>query len=583
RALDQGRLQVLFNLVMADMHLTLLEQRLQERPGAAEDVNDGVDMLQHCAQFGGCLAKDGHDMDKYVKRVEKARQTIGDVAASRMAAVAERYKLPSLTRFQAGDVKLPKVVLPSPRQRPSADAGGVAGARARSTTNLRGLPSMREDGPLTPKRLDDLMLWAAHKGSGKEDLQSNLVLQEVEGLLFGIFADQGIQATAKTFGKDDTSKLVKLVELYRSVLNSLLGARSLRGRMEVELRSRETLVVWIAYAVSFAVARDQAPESMANFGVCLKPDDLKYLVLPHKLAVDAGLRVADFLRSHARGNLAVFTLADGGRATFSLAANVARRSSQVRDIWKKEVIAAERRRGGHWTIVKALQKERIEIRGKLRVSKRKLQVQDSSLERATAVREMESCDCSDGRFGVLTCDRCEDMATASRACDATKREIATFERRLKETETIPPVFQPLPKDETAAYQVLFFLHMPEVFRSLAHLSFQAQQMLLPRKWDTPLTKAVQRPPCRTLWSAYYNSSQSSKYLRNLTETRRGQDGAVKLGFDGELGKPEKMVDHCSTPSDGVWHPDALLPGCMVWEGGTFSADVRPFSFDPFSP
>ncbi|CAM9681753.1 unnamed protein product, partial [Ectocarpus sp. 8 AP-2014] len=124
--------------------------------------------------------------------------------------------------------------------------------------------------------------------------------------------------------------------------------------------------------------------------------------------------------------------------------------------------------------------------------------------------------------------------------------------------------------------------MPSVFRSLSRLSFQAQQMLLPRKWNASLSEAVKQQQCSDSWSEYYNAHQSSVYHTRATPAVRAQDGDVKLGYIGEVGKPEKMVDRCVKPSDGVWHPDALSPGRMLWHGGSFPGDRRDFCFNPFS-
>ncbi|CAN0541287.1 unnamed protein product, partial [Scytosiphon promiscuus] len=156
-----------------------------------------------------------------------------------------------------------------------------------------------------------------------------------------------------------------LVELYRSIISAFLSDKLSGGPMKVELRSRETLVVWIAYAVSFAAARDQNPESMAGFGVCLDPQDIKHLVLSNKLAVDAALKVADFLRSSTRHKNGVFTLADHGAATFRLAATAAKSWSWMRDIWAREITAAKRRCDEHWRTVQKLRRERTEIREKI--------------------------------------------------------------------------------------------------------------------------------------------------------------------------------------------------------------------------
>lgn len=47
-----------------------------------------------------------------------------------------------------------------------------------------------------------------------------------------------------------------------------------------------------------------------------------------------------------------------------------------------------------------------------------------------------------------------------------------------------------------------------------------------------------------------------------------------LGSVGAEGNPEQLV--C-----GVWYPDGLAPGIMMWRGSGFTSDRREFNFDPF--
>lgn len=602
RGVDQEKLQVLFNLVVADLHLTLLEQRLPRLPGASQD--EGVEMLECCARLGESLAHDGHAMTGYLGRMETARQTLRDVGASQMAGVAERYKLPDISAlFRAEDAQLPVVALPSPPRRPSSGSGGTADAKIRSMKNLSGLPLISMEGrALTPQRLDDTVAWATDSRLATGHLQSQLVLREIEWLLFETAAQQKLGDAARTFGDTDASKLVKLVNTYRAALGTFLNSSSGRAQMRVELRSRETLVVWVAYVVSFAVARHRWLPSMVQFGVCLRPDDLKHLVLSDKLATDAALKVADFLRAYTRPQRAVFTLADRGSATFDLAANVARDSSHIRGIWGNEVAASRGRRDAHWVKVKALQETRAVIREDISMIKAELFTQEALVEKATQKRSDSQIKYEDrrkddrwdddiglcrgrlfrGRYRFCWCQHCLDVTTAESECSATRARIEGLEKRLRDTERISPVLQPFPEAEAAALPVLFFLHMPQAFRSLAHLSFLAQQVLLPQQWDTSLTEAVKQPPCSTHWHAYCIKHRLSNYFTLATPTPMGQEGRVTLGYCGEVGEPETMVDKCGNPSDGVWHPDTLSPGRMLWQGGDLSADQRSFYFDPFS-
>lgn len=601
RVVDQERLDVLFKLVEADFHLSLLEQRVSGLSGASKE--EGMDMLQCCARLGESLAHDRHHMEQYLTRMEAVRQTLCDAAATQMARVAERYQLPDINDvFRAEDAILPVVELPSPVRRPSSGTSGIADAKVRSAKNLSGVPAMTMEGRvLTPRRLVDTVAWAKDVHLSRGALRSQLVLREIEGLLFETAAQQKVEDMAEIFGDEDASKLIKLVDIYRSVLGAFLGSSGGGAQMRVELRSREILVTWIAYVMSFAVARHQWWQSMETFGVCLDPDDLRHLVLSGKLATDAALKVVDFLRAHTRPQRAVFTLADRGSATFNLAADVAGESSRIRGIWNNEVTASHGRRDAHWAKVKSLQETRAGIRDSIFTSKAELFQQRAKLETAKAERSESQLNYSRLRKAERTsagtevcrlgsrlhrscwCKFCQSVTDAQRARDSTQQQIAAFERRLRDTQKLSPVLQPLPESETAALQVLFFLHMPQVFRSLGHLSFQAQQVLLPQQWDTSMTEAVKQPSCATHWHDYCNQHRSSNYHNPVTPTPVAAAGSVKLGYCGELGEPETMVDNCRDPSDGVWHPDTLAPGRMLWEGGDFPVDLRSFYFDPFSP
>lgn len=102
--------------------------------------------------------------------------------------------------------------------------------------------------------------------------------------------------------------------------------------MQAELRSCE-LLVWIACAMVFTAVRHKYPKTMMDHGVCLCPNDLRHLVLSEKIAVDAALKLAEFLRRHTRQSRAVFSLLDGGNATFAMVFQ-ARIVTALSTIWK---------------------------------------------------------------------------------------------------------------------------------------------------------------------------------------------------------------------------------------------------------
>lgn len=297
RGLGPDMLEVLFDVMMADFALYLLEERLPRLSAAANDLSEGMQMLKSAAQLARTLTDNGHTMTAFAERVHKARQSLNDLVSTRMVGSAACFKLPAANgdlgtndALTGGDVKLPSVVLPSPLQRPPTGSAGLDTARSRSAKHLTGLPSFGQESgrPLTAGILEDITSWIA-RGHWTGDLAAQLVLGEVETLLFTTASSRSIDSAASTLGAGDIVNLEALVGTYKSVLANFRGGVS---RVSVELHSRETLVCWIAYAVVFAATRNTLwPQEMESCGVCLRPTDLQYLALSDKLAVDAALKV----------------------------------------------------------------------------------------------------------------------------------------------------------------------------------------------------------------------------------------------------------------------------------------------------
>ncbi|CAN0412868.1 unnamed protein product, partial [Discosporangium mesarthrocarpum] len=313
-------------------------------------------------------------------------------------------------------------------------------------------------------------------------------------------------------------------------------------------------------------------------------DSLRHLVLSDKLATDAALAVSCYLREHSRAGHAIFTTADGGKATFAMAEQYARSSGRMMTVWRTEQDNAERRREGHWHEVRRKQDLAARLRNEIVELRRRLGVE----ERTRGQVQLRRCDCQYSRWGKShTCTRCMALPPATQAVRRTEKIIAERKRSLEEAERSPlGVIQPLPAEEGKALQVIFFLYMPLTLRQLSRLSFTAQQMLLPRNWDMGVLQAAKDDAFATGWPEHYNSHQASRYAPHV-RPNEGTDGAVLLGSSENVPQPHDVpprhVDHCSSTFDGVWHPDSLAPGRLGWKGGDFPADVRSESlYDPFS-
>jgi hypothetical protein len=226
------------------------------------------------------------------------------------------------------------------------------------------------------------------------------------------------------------------------VLHTFKASAAAKARMCVELRSREVLVAWVAYCMLHAAASRQHP-ILQQYGVGLRWEDLRHLVLGDRTACDALLAVAAYLQRHSKPGRAVFTLRDGGQATFSMAKEYAQGDTQIMATWKVEQDAAQDRREAHWQ----------EVCGKVQ--------QAESLQAVLTVEEEAEQAASedlDSHFGEGRKKKKAALAAAKRARVSTEAQLS---QALKSPD---PVFQPLPRGEDAALTWLFFLYMPPMFR-----------------------------------------------------------------------------------------------------------------------
>ena len=126
---------------------------------------------------------------------------------------------------------------------------------------------------------------------------------------------------------------------------------------------------------------------------------------------------------------------------------------------------------------------------------------------------------------------------------------------------------------------------------LARLSFTAQLLLLPRsdkvqhanKWEPDtefdIRAAIETVRPETVWRQYYMVGSSD----------RSHDAAspdVILGSDGKVVTNKEHwapsnVRSFFRPSDGVWHPDRLVPR-LFWAGGGREIDARGGFYNPFA-
>jgi hypothetical protein len=130
--------------------------------------------------------------------------------------------------------------------------------------------------------------------------------------------------------------------------------------------------------------------------------------------------------------------------------------------WEVEKSAASQREKEHWEEVLRKQGLARQLRS---------EIKSREDEKLTLLRKIEENWNSSN----------EVLRQLRRRCDEVSNRLSALASELNSAEKPPPpVIQPLPSEEKKALKVLFFMHMPQRFRSLSRLSFTCQQMLIPR-------------------------------------------------------------------------------------------------------
>ncbi|WIA08443.1 hypothetical protein OEZ85_007880 [Tetradesmus obliquus] len=155
--------------------------------------------------------------------------------------------------------------------------------------------------------------------------------------------------------------LKQVVDAYRKALLGFKATQAEAALMQVQLRSAEVLVVWVAYCMMFEASRRLLPV-VNRYGVGLHWTDLRQLVLPDRLAVDAACTVSAYLLQQSNPERQLYSLHDGGKGTLSFAFDYAAQCEDLMEIWLHEQEQAQARVQARWVEVKRKQRMAVQLR-----------------------------------------------------------------------------------------------------------------------------------------------------------------------------------------------------------------------------
>ena len=345
---------LLFRVMIAQIRIWLTERHLISviQNASAPRVDEIMKMLAGAVEKVVPLADDGHDTASFEARSAAARYQLEEAVRARAKATSASQVLhptrPSNLRLSDFHGHHPTLTVPSKEHLERSDEN-LENRKSLAKTNLGWLPTA----------LISALTWReAHewcksvekliRGEGPM-LAMQLLCRNVESFVYTRVVEGCLNATIEEIGHMES-----ILELYRSTASQVKNIYSDQDApFKVEVQSRELLVVWAVFCMVHNSTMHEYG-LLGRYGVAIHWSDLQYLVLIDKLAVDAAHKVAQYLRSAAKGD-PIFSQRPKD-ATFRLAEEFARDSSQMQATWVAESEAATKRRRDRWR--KVLEKQR---------------------------------------------------------------------------------------------------------------------------------------------------------------------------------------------------------------------------------
>lgn len=519
-----------FNTAMAKFVFSLLSRQVQLLDAdiiTTKLINVIVVMLKKAVSSIVVLAEEGHDVSELFDGTRRARDDIHRICH---AAATTKQRLYSLHEMCVSTVQANgfQVSAPFINEKQSVTMGtNFAAIRKSAYENLH----IHELLQMSSIEVGAMYAWFHKHSQTNRKLpshgRSRIILHTVELFMF----ERMRTATPTTLDRAGILAMEKLVDAYRIEASHFLNTKDARAMMIERCRSRELLVVWIAFCVIHRSMTELQP-FLAKYSVSLRPEDLQFLVLAEKSAIEACMNVATYLRAWGTKPMpAVFSLRCGD-ATFSLATEVYDNSADLGCWWDKERREAKERQEKRWKCICEQQRRAQQLREE--ITQVQLEIRDSEAEACRihgqittnkltlygelgyTIRTLESDlkQLREKRHDLevyspersrseisarITAneDKLRPLKTEERTLTSEKRTLqsqltrqegvtASLTRTKKNKEadlkaaekSPPPIFQPLPRDQELAKKVLFFLHMPEEWRILSRVTFTCQQMLI---------------------------------------------------------------------------------------------------------
>ncbi|EEY58354.1 uncharacterized protein PITG_01010 [Phytophthora infestans T30-4] len=266
-----------------------------------------------------------------------------------------------------------------------------------------------------------------------------------------------------------------LVITYQKVANEWRQLPQKTSELKVEQRSREMLVMWIAFCLVHKRCVSQVP-LCAEYNIALDWKDLRVAVLRDRAAISALQRVAKYIRSwnEETKGLPLFDLTNQS-ATFGFARKFGLNSASIVDTYDREVNIWEAHVKSKWNEIAQKKTRATELRAQISRLDENLESKQNEL--------------------------------------AEEKRLKTVLKKVLVTPS--PLTRPLPPVKDDAIQVIFMVTMPRNLEILGSLCLIAQRAIAPFDPTTEMRALPSVSSCS--WWQFYCQHAPSQAVRATTK------------------------------------------------------------------
>ncbi|KAI9981767.1 hypothetical protein PInf_009537 [Phytophthora infestans] len=365
-----------------------------------------------------------------------------------------------------------------------------------------------------------------------------------------------------------------LVTQYQQRVRQWRQLPRLTSVLGVEQRSREMLVVWIAFCLVHQICVHEVP-LCAEYNIALDWRDLKVAVLRDQAAISALQRVATYIRrwnESTRG--APLFHSTNQTPTFDFGLRFGLSSSSVVEVYNREVEIWDSHVRGQWGLIELKKTEAAQLRAHINLQKQDLVTKRQQLASEEERLSQEYARIRRNNSYYYGYPQSAVKNQQERDIQRIKSDIRNKEAALSRVLAAPRfLVRPLPPATNDAIQVIFMLTMPRNLEILGSLCLTAQRALAPAEATSEMTRLPALSP--TTWQQFHSHFAPSQALHATSKVFTPT--LAPYSYPHSLG-PQSVDDLHNLQQysvECVWNP-TLYGTALTW------MDSSGMKIDPFA-